>query len=671
MRPTAPSTSRKPPAAPVRRVLCTSAWRDPRTWAWGVLLGAIVFATHSNDLGNGFTYDDQYNIVENPSYRGLGLGQLRWMFTTFHMGHYQPLSWVTLGLDYVLWGEDPRGYHLTNVILHTVNALLVYSLALVLLRRRGRGSFSKKVPEAFFALLAALLFAVHPLRVESVAWVTERRDVLSSLFLLLAVLFYLHAHRGTSVRRPALWVGLALLVYACSLLSRALGVTFPVVLLLLDWYPLRRLGGRAAWRVYAEKIPFLLVASIFMYVAPLAARSSGASATLADLSLLERSAQACYGLVFYLQKTVAPFGLSPLYEIPGQMVLWSAKYVVPAVVVVLVLLAVVRWGRRWPWLTVVVLLQAVLLGPVLGFLQAGPQEVADRYSYQPAIGWAILAGAGLRWVWNDARYRKLAPAAIGASLLCLAGLAGLTWRQSLVWRTQETLWTHAVQCTPSATNHFSLAGVYAQSGRLPEAIEEYRAALRLAPRHATTVCALSKALAQTGQLDEAALVCEQALPLLPADARVHFQYGNVLRALHRSDDAFREYAEAARLDPKLFEAHLNLGGALAERGRTEEAIAELRQALALQPEHAGARYNLATALMARGDTAGAISEYRQTLAVRPDFPEAQLNLARALDRTGQRVGALAEVRAVLLSHPGHREARQLLDSLLAPTPQAP
>jgi tetratricopeptide (TPR) repeat protein len=639
-------------------------------------LCVLVFGTHATDLASGFTYDDQYNIVENPNYRGLGLSQLTWMCTTFHMGHYQPLSWVTLGLDYVLWGENPRGYHLTNVILHVANAVLVYLLALALLgaypdpspKMRSRTPWSVHVA----ALLATLLFALHPLRVESVAWVTERRDVLSSFFLLLAVLFYLHAHGGAAAR-PTRWVGLALTAYALSLLSRALGVTFPAVLLLLDWYPLRRIGGRggwmgrAVWRVCAEKIPFALLALIFVIVAPIAARFSGASATLAEHGLLGRTAQACYGLIFYLWKTVLPFKLAPLYEIPPVMVLPSAKYIVPAVLVFLAVLAGLVWGRRWPWLTVVALLHVVLLGPVLGFLQAGPQEVADRYSYLPAVGWAILVGGGLLWLWQRARYRGLALACSGISVPILLGLAVLTWRQSQAWRNQESLWSQAVRNAPSPTSHLSLGGVYAQAGRLPDAITQYRAAWRLAPRDATTVCALAKALAQTGQLDEAALVCQQALSHVGNDARVHFQYGNVLRVLHRADDVLREYTEATRLDPRLVEARVNLGGALAERGRTEEAIAELRQALRLQPDHVGARYNLATALMARGLVAEAIDDYQQVLAARPDFPEARINLARALESVGQRDAAIAELRAVLQKTPDQAEARGMLASLLAPT----
>ncbi len=697
MKPSAKPASMKTPSGETRRALFTAAWRDPRTWLGGVCLCVVVFCAHANDLGSGFNYDDQVNIVDNPNFRGLGLTQLRWMFTTFHLGHYQPLSWVTLGLDYVLWGENPCGYHLTNLILHVANAVLVYLLALAVLgEKRGQepfaaqrpdGCLAQKVPDPFFrlpwiahviALIATLWFALHPLRVESVAWVTERRDVLSSFFLLLAVLFYLHAHGGAAITRHTLWIGLSLVVYALSLLSRALGVTFPAVLLLLDRYPLRRIGGRpggwtrrAAWRVCAEKIPFALLALIFVFVALLAARASGATATLAEHGLLDRAAQACYGLVFYLWKTAAPFGLSPLYELRFPLKLLSAKYVLSGVLVLTALVVLLRYGRRWPWLTAVVLIYAVILAPVLGLVQSGTQEIADRYSYLPSIGWALLLGAGLLRLRQDPRRHGWALTCTTFAIAVLAGLAALTWQQNRVWRTPEALWSQAVRQAPSATAHSALAGVYTQAGRRADAISQYRAALRLEPSDRDAWRGLAKTLIDTHQLDEAEQIGRQLVQYDPSDAPAHFLLANVFRARRDLDEAIRHYREAARLDPSLFEAHLNLGGALAERGQTDEAISALRRALDIQPHHAGARYNLATALLARGDLEAAMTEYRQALAARPDFPEARLNLALALEKAGQRDAALAELRTLLQSHPDHAEARRTLEALVAPTTRGP
>jgi tetratricopeptide (TPR) repeat protein len=672
MKPTAKAASHQFPAAPGRPAAFTFAWSDGRTWVLGLLLAAIVFATHANDLGNGFVYDDEENIVKNPDYRGLGPQQLHWMFTTYKMGHYQPLSWVTLGLDYVLWGENPRGYHLTNVLLHTANALLVYVLALALLGARsasatdlrdGRGPRRWRVQMA--ALLAALFFAVHPLRVESVAWVTERRDVLSSFFLLLATLSYLHAHGAAGVKRPAVWVGLTWVAVACSLLSRAMAVTFPVVLLLLDWYPLRRLGGRSAWRVYAEKIPFLLLSAFFIYIAPVAQGEAGASATLAELSLLERTAQAGYGLVFYLWKTVAPFGLAALYQIPEKIVLLSPKYVVPGILVLLTILALVRWGRRWPWLAVVALLHPVLIGPVLGFLQAGPQEVADRYSYQPAIGWAILAAAGLLWLWEQQRYRRLAPAAVGASVLCLAGLVVLTRQQNAVWHDSISLWEHAARCAPSTTTHQNLGSAYGRVGWLKEAIAEYRAALSFDPTNKPSLNGIAKALTDTGQFDEAARYWELLLRYSPDNSRAHWLYAGVLRTRGQPEQAAHQYVEALRLEPQLTDARLGLAGLLADGGKLDEATAECRRVLEVKPDEPTAHYILGNICATQRRFEEAAAEYRRVLAVNPAFLQAGVNLGNVLERLGRREEAVQAYRAMVDHYPDEHVARSALASALA------
>ena len=233
-------------------------------WLVPVLIAVLTGAAFFPALENGFVdWDDEKTLLDNPNYRGLGWDQLRWMFTTFYMGHYQPLSWMTFGLDYLLWGIDPFGYHLTNLLLHTANAVLFYFLTLRLLSLPARavpGEFALQVAAGF----AALVFALHPLRVESVAWVTERRDVLSAFFLLWTILCYLRATAGAegdSARWR--WLSAAVIVYGLSLLSKAGGITLPVVLLVLDVYPLRRLGveagkwfGPAARQVWWEKVPF-------------------------------------------------------------------------------------------------------------------------------------------------------------------------------------------------------------------------------------------------------------------------------------------------------------------------------------------------------------------------------------------------------------------------------
>lgn len=676
-----------------RVVLFTEAWRDPRAWGMALLVALVVFGTYVHSLGNSFNYDDEANIIENPHYRGLGPDQLRWMFTTFHMGHYQPLSWMSLGLDYLLWRDDPFGYHLTNLLLHVANAVLVYLLALAMLADRTTDPATVTRPTwvgHLAALLAALLFANHPLRVESVVWVTERRDVLSSFFLLLAVLFYLHAHAGATVKRTGVWVTAAVVVFTLSLLSRAMGVTLPVVLLVLDWYPLRRLGGRPrgwtdrrARRVYLEKLPFLVLATGFAVVAPLAQQAAAATVSLEEHGLVARLMQACYGLVFYLWKTVVPHGLAPLYRLQTPLPVLSLKYIAPAILVVLGVVTLWKRRRQWPWLTIAALLYFVLLAPVLGFAQAGRQEVADRYSYLPAVVLTILMSAGVLRAWGasasatpvaggprpgggrgaSASHWSLPVA--GAAVLAVALLSVLTWRQSLVWRTPESLWHHTVRYAPSATAHQNLAAVLAQQGRLHESIEQSRLALQYEPLHERALRALAKALTDTKQYAEARPVWELILEHQAEDVEVRFQYANTLLALNRPLDAIAQYRETLRLNPELPGAHVNLGQLLLAQDREDEAIMHFRRALRSQPDHPDAHYNLGTVLMRRGEHELAADAFRLALAARPGFPEAATNLAITLARLERLTEAEQIYREVLRADPDHGVARYNLARLLA------
>src|SRR3989454_5913609 len=302
---------------PVTRAL-TQRWVH---WLVPVLVALVTFAVFLPALQNQFVnWDDPTNFLDNPYYRGLGWSQLRWMWTTTHLGHYIPLTWMTLGLDYLLWGMNPFGYHLTSLLLHAANAVVFFFVVHRILPLALPSRYERGHALAVAAGFAALVFAIHPLRVESVAWVTERRDVLSGLLYLLTILIYLRAcERGARGRG---WYWLSVAVFVCALLSKSMVVNLPVVLLILDVYPLRRLGGASGWwseparPVYVEKIPFVLLAAAASAIAVIAQSSVHAAASLAQLSVLGRLAVSAYGLSFYLWKMVVPVNLSPLYELP-------------------------------------------------------------------------------------------------------------------------------------------------------------------------------------------------------------------------------------------------------------------------------------------------------------------------------------------------------------------
>src|SRR5437867_2718999 len=300
--------------APIARAL-PERWLP---WLVPVLIALITFAAFLPALQNQFVnWDDKDNFLDNPHYRGLGWTHLRWMWTT-HLGHYIPLTWMTLGLDYLLWGMNPVGYHLTSLLLHAANAVVFFFLVRRLLARALPSPSERGHALAVSAGVAALVFAIHPLRVESVAWVTERRDVLSGLLYLLTILMYLWACEREERRRRWYWGAVGL--FAGALLSKAMAVNLPVVLLILDVYPLRRLGESIGWwsaparRVYVEKIPFVLLAAAASTIAVMAQLSISAAVSLARLSVPGRLAISAYGVSFYLWKLVVPVNLSPLYE---------------------------------------------------------------------------------------------------------------------------------------------------------------------------------------------------------------------------------------------------------------------------------------------------------------------------------------------------------------------
>src|SRR5213592_645132 len=496
----------------------TSAQRWVR-WLAPLLVALFTLAAFLPALQNQFVnWDDKDNFLDNPHYRGLGWTHLRWMWTT-HLGHYIPLTWMTLGLDYLLWGMNPVGYHLTNLLLHAANAVVFFFVVRRLLTRALSSPSERGHALALSAGFASLVFAIHPLRVESVAWATERRDVLSGLFYLLTILLYLRAREREERGRAWYWLSVA--AFVCALLSKSMVVNLPVVLLILDVYPLRRLGGAVGWlsesarRVYVEKIPFVLLAAGASAIALMAQLSHDTMVSVVQLSGLGRLAVSAYGLSFYLWKMVAPVNLSPLYELPPAVNPWAPPFLLSYGVVVAITAIVLAFRRRVPGLPAAWVAYIVVLLPVLGIFQSGPQIAADRYTYLAGLGWAILAGAGLLSCWRSSRRSKTGTPAnwllAGIAFCVVVGLGVLTWSQAKVWRDSERLWAHTLAIDPNsplAQNNFGYE-LYRQ-GKLAEAIEHYRQALQIKPDYALAHANWGLALIHQGKLAEALEHLQQA-----------------------------------------------------------------------------------------------------------------------------------------------------------------
>ncbi|MFQ5883071.1 MAG: tetratricopeptide repeat protein [Candidatus Methylomirabilales bacterium] len=633
-------------------------------------------------LGNEFVrWDDDGNFLENIHYRGLGWAQLRWMFTTFHMGPYQPLSWVTLGLDYLLWGLNPVGYHLTNLLLHAANAMVFYFLTLRLLPLALSsppvpGDLALRAAAGF----AALVFAIHPLRVESVAWATERRDVLSGLFFLLTLLCYLRAATtsdGDGTYRR--WLMGAVSVYALSLLSKAIGMALPVILVVLDIYPLRRLGGGpgkwfgpAARRVWGEKVPFLLLALATGVIALVGQYRAEAIRSLERYGVLARLAQAVFGLTFYLWKTLFPLRLSPLYELPVHLNPMDARFLLSAGLVLAISLVLFVARRRWPVGLAIWVCYVAILIPVSGIVQIGPQIAADRYSYLPCLGWAMFAGAGLLYCWqgwiSGHTGQRTFVLSTGLAAVVVVGLGVLTWKQVQVWHDSERLWRHALAVEPkSYIAHSNLGVVLVDQGKLDEAISHYRQALQTRPSNADAHTNLGMALARQGKLDEAISHYRQALQTRPTHVQAHSSLGDAFADLGQVEEAMKHYQLALQIQPDDALTHNNLGNVLSQQGKVEEAIEHYQLALQIQPDLASGYNNLGAALFQQGKLDEAIKHYQQAVRIQPGYPDAHSNLGWALGQLGRLEEAIASYQTALRVAPEDWPARQFIQHKLNET----
>jgi tetratricopeptide (TPR) repeat protein len=461
--------------------------RDRRTWLVCAPLVLIVLAAFLPVLSNGFLdWDDEVNFLRNSQYRGLGWPQVRWAWSTFLLGVYQPLAWLLFEVQYVLFGLDPRGYHLTSLLLHAANAVALYALAVALLVRCRPDPFLHSPwARAFGAGLATALYAVHPLRVEAVAWASCQPYLPCTLFALLAVLAYIRAvDDGPSPRWG--WLAGSFALSAAAMLCKAAAVGLPAVLVILDIYPLRRLGGGpgrwlgpSARRVWLEKVPFVALGLVFMGLA-VAAKSDAHSLSLEDDDLPTRIARACYGTWFYLVKTAIPRDITALYPLPRRLDRYAPPFSLSVFSTLAVSVGLFVLRRRWPGLLAAWLGYLVLLAPSSGLVRIGPHLVADRYSYLAMAGPVVLAAAGLGLAWaSSRRARAVAIIAVGAALPVLVVL---TWGQCRVWHDSAVLWSHVLDHGgPSPTAHGGLGLALFSRGSYEEAMAHFDEALRLGP----------------------------------------------------------------------------------------------------------------------------------------------------------------------------------------------
>ncbi|HZY85526.1 MAG TPA: tetratricopeptide repeat protein [Gemmataceae bacterium] len=574
-------------------------------------LAALTLLVYSPTFHYPFVrYDDPDYVAANRHVQaGLSAAGARWAFTTFDCGNWHPLTWLSLQLDAELFGgPNAGGYHRTNVLLHAANAAL---LLLVLARMTGA---------VWRSAVVAGLFALHPLHVESVAWVAERKDVLSTLFWVLTLAAYLHY-----VRRPGAWRYLAVAAsFALGLLAKPMLVTLPCVLLLLDYWPLRRMGN-GEWGMgneehspfpiphspFLEKVPLFALAGASCVVTYLAQSQGEAVASVEAIPPAARVGNALLAYVGYIGKALWPTRLAVYYPHPGTAIP-VARALGAGLFLAVVTALVLGPGRRRPYLAVGWLWYLGTLVPVIGLVQVGGQAMADRYTYVPLIGLFLLLTWGvtdLALAWRLPRGYLAAAAAVA-----LSACAALTWVQVGHWESNLRLWQHAAAVTEgNAQAHINLGAAYARRGQLSAARREYESAVAVNPRYAMPHFNLATVLAKMGRPAEALAEYRKAAELDPENAHPHNNLGDLLRSLGRPEEAVAEYRRAVALDRTDAYPHNNLGILLAELGRREESLAEFRRAVELAPEDPVPRGNLAAALQEEGRLDEALAEYRKTV----------------------------------------------------------
>ena len=663
-----------------------------------LLLALVTFGFYAPVLKCDFVgYDDTVYVTDNwHVLRGLSWDRVDWAFSTVSEGFWHPLTWLSHMLVCQLYGLQAWGHHLTSLLLHVANTVVLFL------------GLRKMTSAVWRSALVAALFALHPLHVEAVAFVAERKEVLGAFFGLLTLWAYAGYVEKSKIQNPAAKNRylLALALFACALMSKPMVVTLPLVLLLLDYWPLQRVSsfkfqvsswGRLVW----EKAPFLAMSAAVGLLTIHAERKLGAVSTTEHIPFLMRAGNAAVSGLHYLEQTVWPVDLAVYYPYPKSIAIGELAL---AGVVLAGISGLAAWGwRRKPYLAVGWLWFLVMLSVVSGVaFQVGAYARADRFTYLPLIGVFIAAVWGLAGLFARWGAPKFLPGALAVAALAACGLQ--TQNQLRNWQNLETLFRHALAVTRDNMLAYNNLGYYLLTvhGQADEAIADFHEAIRINPADAGVWNNLGFAFAAKGRTDDAVACYEKSLRLDPDEADAHNNLANALSDAGKLDEAIRHYELALKARPDFADAHNNLGVLLAQEGRMdgamehfraavyyqpgnagahnslgniyalrqqfEDALPEYQTALRLNPSYAEAHNNLGFALAGLGRFNEAVDQYRESLRLNSNYAPAHYNLGCALLNLNQRDEAVAQLKETLRLNPQHAQARQKLQELEAAKP---
>src|SRR4030043_367011 len=636
-----------------------------KIWAVAFLVALLAILIYLPALKNGFVnWDDDLYVYENPYIQSIDFGFFKWMFTTFHASNWHPLTWLSHAIDYAIWGLNPVGHHLTSILFHGLNTFLVVILTIRLVNYAKYKSPSPTLPDGRQAgpfipgiapqsetgkglkhtptplsggeytpiiagAITGILFGLHPIHVESVAWVAERKDVLYAFFFLLSLLSYLKyipsqkqestGHSSPITRHQ--WYSLCLLFFIPSLMSKPMAVTLPVVLLILDIYPLGRLDLKSAFashhKVLIEKIPFLCLSLASSVITILAQKSGEAMASLEIHPLIERFLVGIRALCFYLIKMFRPIDLAPLYPYPAKVSFFTIEYTGSVILVLsITVFCIYSWKKQkiWPaaWAYYV-----VTLLPVLGIVMVGEQAAADRYTYLPSLGPFLLIGVGSAQLIeksihrkHNTIFRKLSAIILMTTILLL--LSNFTIKQTRIWRDSMTLWNSELRIFPdSAYKAFCNRGkAFADSGNYQKAMEDYEKAIKLNPFRPWAYVNRGIINKKLGNYQKAIEDYNMAIMIMPKYKTAYITRGTVHEASGNYQQAIEDYDMAIKTDPKDADAYYNRGISYKNIGSHQKAIQDFTVTIQMNPQHAKAYNSRGNIYLKSGNYQNALNDFQ-------------------------------------------------------------
>jgi len=612
-----------------------------------LIICAVFAQVHSFDFIN---YDDNAYVTENNHIiTGLTLNNIAWAFKQTHFFMWHPITSISHMIDCQLFGLNAGCHHIVSLMFHIANTLLLFGIL--------KKSTGRLWPSAF----AAALFALHPLNVESIVWIAERKSVLSGFFWMLTLAVYI---RYTKNPRPVNYL-LVVFVFSLALMAKPVTVTLPFVLLLLDYWPLNRIqieNNQQVFRLAAEKIPLFLLSAIVCIIT-IAAQSSGdVIASNKDLPFIVRFENALVSYIAYIGKMIYPSNLSVFYPHPGfTLPLWKpiASFTVLAVVSAVVL----YFGRCRPYLIAGWFWYLGTLVPVIGLVQAGVQAMADRYAYIPLIGLFIIIAWEMTELLQHWKYHRIVLGISSVTVILI--LSVCTWFQTSHWRSSQTLFEHILKVSPGNYIAYNCLGsAYIGQNRLDEAIDLLQRSLQIKPNYALAYHNLAIAYNKLNLPEQAIYACKQAIKLHPKNPWAYYTLGISYDKLGQYSEAIEAYKQAVTIEPYYADAYYNLGLAYAKLGRYQEAILAYEQAIKIKPDDADAYCNLASAFGQLGQFQNEIEVCKKALRINPNLAEAYFNLGAALGQLGRYAEAIETCKQAIKIKPDYTEAYYNLGAAL-------